>query len=53
MVDAISSKEEHEKITMIENYVWEIAKLVKPNSYINPETVKKAKETLIKILEKE
>jgi len=44
-------KEEHNKKMMIENLIWEIAKLLKPNSYIDPQIVKKAKEQLIKTLE--
>ena len=43
-------KEEHNKKMMIENLIWEIAKLQKPDSYIEPQIVKKAKEEIIKIL---
>jgi len=41
------SREEHERNTMIENLVWEAAKKIKPNSYINPKIIKKATKDLI------
>ena len=44
-------KEEHNKKMMIENLIWEIVKLQKPDSYIDPQIIKKAKEEVIKILE--
>ena len=48
-----TDREEHEKMTKIENLTWEIAKILKPNTYINPNTVKKAKDIVITILEAE
>ena len=44
-------KENHNTNEIIDNTIWEIAKLLKPNSYIDPQIVKKAKEQLIKTLE--
>jgi len=41
------SREEHERNTMIENLVWEAAKKIKPNSYINPQLIRKATADLI------
>ena len=44
------SREEQERNTTIENLVWEAAKKIKPNSYINPKTIKKATTDLISAL---
>ena len=44
-------KEEHNKKMMIENLIWEIVKLQKPDSYIDPQIIKKVKEQILKILE--
>ena len=44
------SKEEHNKMAMIDNLVWEIAKILIPNSFIDPKRVAKAKSNLIKSL---
>lgn len=44
------SKEEHNKMTMIENLVWEAAKILLPNSYIDPKKITKAKENLLATL---
>lgn len=44
------SKEEHNKMTMIENLVWEAAKILLPNSYIDPKKITKAKENLLAAL---
>ena len=41
------SREEHERNTTIENLVWEAAKKIKPDSYINPNIIKKATADLI------
>lgn len=41
------SKEEHNKHAMIENLVWEIAKIINPNDYINPKKVERAKNILV------
>lgn len=44
------SKEEHNKMAMIENLVWEAAKILLPNSYIDPQKITKAKENLLATL---
>ena len=44
------SKEENNKMIMIENLVWEIAKILTPDSYIEPEKVKTAKTKVVEIL---
>ena len=44
------SRDEHNKLSKIENLVWEAAKIIKPNSYIEPAKVEKAKEALLRIL---
>ena len=44
-------KDEHNKKMMIENLIWEIARLHIPNSYIDPKIIKKAKDETIKILD--
>lgn len=46
----IVSREEHEKMAMIENLVWEAAKILTPSSYINPNKVIKAKNDLVETL---
>lgn len=53
MSNSISSpdnREIHDKMAMIENLIWEIAKIIEPNSYIDPEKIKHAKTALLKIL---
>ncbi len=45
-----NDREIHNKMEMIENLIWEIAKIIEPNSYIDPEKIKDAKTTLLKIL---
>ncbi|MEC4847625.1 MAG: hypothetical protein RI100_00340 [Nitrosarchaeum sp.] len=45
-------KEEHNKMAMIENLVWEAAKIMFPNSYIDPKRITKAKENLLESLMK-
>ena len=44
------TRETHDKISVIENLVWEIAKIVEPNSYIDPKKVKNASELLLAAL---
>ncbi len=44
------SREEHNKMAMIDNLVWEIAKILIPNSFIDPKKVAEAKSNLIKCL---
>ena len=41
---------EHEKDAKITNLVWEIAKILKPDSYIEPNLIEKAKNEVSKIL---
>ena len=44
------SIEEHNKMAMIDNLVWEIAKILIPNSLIDPKKIAEAKSNLIKSL---
>jgi len=44
------SREDHNKMAMIDNLVWEIAKILIPNSFIDPKRVADAKSNLIKSL---
>jgi hypothetical protein len=39
------SREEHNKIGRIENHLWEIAKILEPNSYIDPKKFNKSRST--------
>lgn len=41
------SRDEHNKISMIENHLWEIVKIMKPNSYIDPQKIQKIKEYIL------
>ena len=45
-----SDRELHDKMAMIENLIWEITKIMEPNAYIDPEKIKRAKDTILKIL---
>ena len=44
------SKEEHNKHAKVENLLWEIAKILKPSGYIEPEKISKAKKFLVEII---
>jgi len=44
------SREEHNKMAMIDNLVWEVAKILIPSSFIEPKKVAEAKSNLIKSL---
>ena len=44
-----SNREVHDKMAIIENLIWEIAKIMEPNSYIDPEKIKRAKDALLQI----
>lgn len=44
------SREEHNKMAMIDNLVWDVAKILNPDSFIDPKKVAKAKSDLIKSL---
>jgi len=46
----LASRKENDKMAMIENLVWEIAKILEPNSYISPHKIKEAKDNLLSIL---
>jgi len=41
------TKEQHNKMAAIENMLWEIAKIISPNDYIDPQVISKAKEKLL------
>ena len=44
------NRNKHDIDAKITNLIWEAAKLLNPNSYIEPEKVQKAKEELITTL---
>jgi len=44
------SRENHNKMAMIENLIWEIAKILKKDQYIDPKKIAAAKDTIIKLL---
>jgi len=44
------NRDEQDTDARITNLIWEAAKLLNPNSYIEPEKVQKAKEELITTL---
>ena len=46
----LASRKENDKMAMIENLIWEIAKIVNHDSDINPGKIKKAKKNLLDIL---
>jgi len=46
----LASRQENDKMAMIENLVWEIAKILEPNSHISPHKIKEAKDNLLSIL---
>lgn len=46
----IMSRENHNKMAMIENLIWEIAKILKKDQYIDPKKIVAAKDTIIKLL---
>ena len=43
------SKEEHNKIAMVENLIWEISRILQPNSIIELDKIEEAKKVIIKI----
>ena len=45
------TREEHNKTSIIENHLWEIAKMLEPNSYIEPSKIQKIKEYVISTLQ--
>lgn len=38
------ARDEHNKIAIIENHLWEIAKILESNSYIDPKKIQQIKE---------
>ena len=44
------SKEDHNKTAKVENLLWEIAKILNPNSIIEKERIEEAKKSLLNIL---
>ena len=49
----MSIRKEFEKNAMIENMIWEIAKVLNPYDYIDPKDVNLAKEKITSILKKQ
>jgi len=45
------TREEHNKASMIENHLWEVAKILEPNSYIDPNKIQKIKEYAFSIFQ--
>lgn len=45
--NSIMSREEHNKMAMIENLIWAIAKIMIPNSYIDPAIIATIKNTIV------
>ena len=43
------SKNEHNKIAKVENLIWEISKILQPNSIIDANQIEKAKQSLLLI----
>ena len=44
-----SDREIHDKMAIIENLIWEIGKIMEPNSYIDPKKIKRVKDTILQI----
>ena len=44
------NRKEHEADAKIVNLIWEIAKIVNPDTYIEPKTIQKAKMEVINML---
>ena len=43
-------RKEHEIDAKITNLIWETAKILNPDSYIEPEIIEKAKKEIVNIL---
>ena len=43
------SKEEHNKIAMVENLIWDISRILQPNSIIELDKIEEAKKVILKI----
>ncbi len=50
--DYCMDRTEHEKDAKITNLVWEMAKILNPNLYIEPELIEKAKIEVRNILKR-
>jgi len=46
------NREEHTKNSKIENHIWEIAKILNKNNFVEEKMIKEAKDSVIKILKK-
>ena len=46
-------RDEHTKIAKVENHLWEIAKLLNKEPYIDLKNIENAKESLLKIFKKQ
>lgn len=42
-------KTEHDKIAHVENLIWEISKILQPNSIIDPKLIENAKQSILLI----
>jgi hypothetical protein len=42
-------QEEHNRSAKIENLIWDIAKIIQPNSIVKKEKINEAKQSLLKI----
>ena len=43
-------RNEHTKNSKIENHIWEIAKILNKNRYVEPKIIDEAKSLILKIL---
>lgn len=43
------SKEEHNKIAIVENLIWDISRILQPNSIIELDKIEEAKKVILKI----
>jgi hypothetical protein len=46
------NREEHTKNSKIENHIWEIAKILNKNDFVEDKIIQKAKDSVTKILKK-
>tara|TARA_A100001037_G_scaffold51267_1_gene43304 strand:- start:644 stop:817 length:174 start_codon:yes stop_codon:yes gene_type:complete len=51
-LDECMDRIEHEKDAKVTNLVWEIAKILNPDSYIEPNLIERAKNEVRNILKK-
>ena len=45
-------RDEHARNSKIENHIWEIAKILNKNKYVEIDTIETAKNAILKILKK-